>query len=431
MSLSLDSAENDGGPSEHDFLGSDLEILAGGASNDTITGNQLAQTLNGNGGDDVLDGGLGSDIMFGGAGVDTVDYRRRVAPVTVSVDGVSSDGEAGENDWVPPENEIVIGGSGDDTLSGPDGSNIFDGYFGKDTLLGGAGDDVLDGGPGPDTLSGGEGIDLVTYEDRTQPVVVMIDALANDGEAGERDLVKADVEDMRGGSGADRLTGSGAANTLDGGAGGDTLAGGGGADLLLGGAGPDVLAGGGALDTVSYADRGFAVSATIDNTANDGSFGEGDNVKGDVEVLRGGTANDVLAGSGDAERLYGGPGDDVLAGNGGADLLVGEEGADELIGGAGADTASYAERPTNVVVTIDDVANDGRPSVTGERDNVRVDVEKVVGGVGNDQLSGSAAGNTLSGGPGDDQLDGLAGYDRIDGGDGFDSCVGEVRTNCP
>src|SRR2546423_789135 len=65
--------------------------------------------------------------------------------------------------------------------------------------------------------------------------------------------VYSGVENLIGGSGADRLTGDGNANVLCGGAGNDTLSGSGGNDILVGGAGADRLDGGSGVDTASYA----------------------------------------------------------------------------------------------------------------------------------------------------------------------------------
>ena len=81
----------------------------------------------------------------------------------------------------------------------------------------------LGGGLGPDGLSGGSGRDIVVYGQRGLPVTVTIGAGANDGLAGERDNVKADVESVQTGRGNDVITGNGASNRLFGGGGKDRL----------------------------------------------------------------------------------------------------------------------------------------------------------------------------------------------------------------
>ena len=72
-------------------------------------------------------------------------------------------------------------------------------------------------------------------------MVVTIGAGPNDGVAGERDNVKADVESVQGGRGNDVLTGNGRSNRLYGGGGKDRVLGKGGSDLLVGAGGDDRL----------------------------------------------------------------------------------------------------------------------------------------------------------------------------------------------
>ena len=91
--------------------------------------------------------------------------------------------------------------------------------------------------------------------------------------------------------------------------------------------------------------------------------------------------------------------------------------ADDVAGGAGSDTANYASRTAPVTVTLDDTANDGEAN---EKDNVRSDVENVIGGSGADRLAGSAGPNRIDGGPGADVIEGGTGNDTLIGGDGAD-----------
>ncbi len=135
---------------------------------------------------------------------------------------------------------VVTGTDGNDVLTGTAAAESFYGRAGNDTLSGAGGDDEFDGGPGADSFSGNEGSDAVSYSGGT-PVDVTIDGVANDGAAGEGDNVGLDVEDLFGGNGDDRLTGSPSANTLDGGIGADRLTGGPGPDALFGGEGDDVI----------------------------------------------------------------------------------------------------------------------------------------------------------------------------------------------
>ena len=443
------------------------DTLSAGSGNDTLRGGPGSDTLNGDDNDDLLDGGAGGDRLNGGAGTDTVDYGARTAAVTVTVgDSAHGDGEAGEGDDVAGDVEKVFGTryadtlTGDfhaNTLTGGAGNDALDGSSGKDSLDGGSGDDRLDGGTGGDTLAGGDGVDTLDYSSRTANLTVDEDNSADDGESGERDNLRSDVEVVIGGRGNDRLTGDGAANRLYGGDGDDTIDGAGGGDTIAGGPG---------VDTADYGARRAPVTITLGDGANDGEAGEGDDVQADVEAVKGGSGADRLVGSDAPNRLTGGSGDDVLDGGGGSDVLQGGSGEDTisfasraapvtvdldansdsdgdqfgddienatggagddrlvpghgenvLAGGPGSDTVDYSSRSGPVTVTLDGTADDGEG---GERDDVAPDVESVIGGRGDDKLTGSAAANVLVGGDGKDTLDGRGGIDRFDAGSGDD-----------
>src|SRR5207249_4843168 len=112
----------------------------------------------------------GSDIMKGGAGVDTADYSKRDANLTLGVGTKADDGEAGEGDNVNNDIDIVRGGGGTDSINGSASNNILFGGGGNDSLnsfggnnalFGNAGNDLLDGGSGNDYLDGGDGNDIL------------------------------------------------------------------------------------------------------------------------------------------------------------------------------------------------------------------------------------------------------------------------------
>jgi Ca2+-binding RTX toxin-like protein len=109
-------------------------------------------------------------------------------------------------------------------------------------LSGGAGDDSFRGGSGADRISGGSGHDTVDYAASRQRVTVTIgNDLGDDGQAGEGDEVRSDVEAVIGTPYADALSAGWSPATLDGRGGDDTLQGGPGADELIGGDGDDSI----------------------------------------------------------------------------------------------------------------------------------------------------------------------------------------------
>jgi Ca2+-binding RTX toxin-like protein len=212
------------------------------------------------------------------------------------------------------------GGAGDDLLLGlEDATTLFRGGAGRDTMVGGvAGDTFEEGkaGGGSDTISGsGNGargffsdLDRVSYEGRRSAVRVDLAGDRDDGAAGERDLIAADVESITGGNGPDVLTGGLTRNVLEGGPGRDTVRGHAGADLISGDA-----------------------------------PGSGDPKR-----------------SGD--RLFGGPGDDGIQGETGADVISPGIGRDWIEAGDGADVVWSRDGSADVVD-----CGDGRDTADQDR----------------------------------------------------------------
>lgn len=141
------------------------------------------------------------------------------------------------------------------------------------------------------------------------------------------------------------------------------------------------------------------------------------------DVICGLGGNDTINGLGGNDTIFGGAGNDRINGGLGDDQLIGDVGADTLSGGSGADTVDYSSASASLTVTIDGRPNDG---VRNERDSVALDVENVLGGSGNDSITGSTAANELDGGTGNDTITGGSGDDLIDGGIGNDSLVGGI-----
>ncbi len=238
------------------------------------------------------------------------------------------------------DGELLDGGEGNDTLVGGGGN---------DTILGGEGDDLVEGGLGGDSLDGGAGAaDLLSYARSTAGVTVDLGAGTGAGDEAQGDTI-ANFEAVRGGTGADRLTGDGSDNTLygGGGTGVDTLYGGEGNDRLVGGYAPGQAT---APDGVNIMFGGAGDDTYHVGPSDDAVIEVADGGRDTLVALRSFTLPDhveelVLMGAGDWEGtgnafdnvLRGNAGDNLLAGLGGGDDLNGGGGNDTLIGGAGAD----------------------------------------------------------------------------------------------
>ena len=348
-------------------LGDGADVLNGGPASDTVLGGAGGDDMSGGDGDDALLGGDGADVIRGGSGNDALNGDAANDTIEGGSGADDLDG-GGDSDTVDggDDSDTLEGGTGNDTVKGANGDDFLESSrfactsgVGADALDGGPGSDILCGGAGGDSLNGGTGVDWASYRGRPGGVAISLDGAANDGAAGEGDLVANDVEGLLGGSGPDTLAGADGTQLLDGGPGpdnlsghggddvlgdsgadgaGDSLDGGDGDDLLAGGDGPDVYLGGNGVDAVTdYASRAGSVTATIDDVADDGEAGEGDNVRTDVEDLAGGSGNDSITGSNADNELAGGAGNDSVDGGGGNDGLSGGSGADTLTGAGGSD----------------------------------------------------------------------------------------------
>ncbi|WP_020392977.1 calcium-binding protein [Kribbella catacumbae] len=434
--FSLDSGDGDDSFRDQTVLAGTVRM--GSGNDEVIPGLGRTDIDLGPGGDIAVPVG-GAHNIKGGTGVDGVSYELAQLPVVVALDDKTNDGAFGK-DNIRTDVENVVGTRFADELTGSGQANALLGLGGLDKLNGMAGNDLVDGGPDGDTLAGGSGIDTVNYAGYREAVTVRLDGSRSSGAPGEGDIVGTDVENIIGGAGSDRLFGNDLSNTIEGGGGNDKIAGLGGNDLAVAGSqgdGADVVSGGAGVDTMSYAGRSTGVQVDLDDKADDGASGEGDNIRPDVENLLGSASNDVLIGSAARNLIRGLDGNDGIGGLAGNDYLDGGLGRDTMIGGAGVDIASYTTHGGPVGVSLDNKANDGRPR---ESDNVRADIESVNGSNFADMLVGSSLNNTLHGFGGNDRLYGAlgndiligdAGRDQGFGAAGRDSCITEVKSSCP
>lgn len=201
----------------------------------------------------------------------------------------------------------------------------------------------------------------------------------------------------------------------------DVIAGGAAESAIYGMGGNDTICGGGGNDRI-YGDRGN--DAIFGEQGEDTIVGErgSDDLDGGVGTDRifGETGNDQIDGGGDRDEVDGGAGDDSVGGGpGDFDIVSGGVGNDRVDGGPGAhDIASYKGVGGPVSVDL------GSGAISGAEQEHVDGIEDVLGGSGNDSLSGSASPNRLDGGPGDDSLFGVGDGDEAFGGVGSDACSG-------
>ncbi|MFT7460901.1 MAG: Ca2+-binding RTX toxin-like protein, partial [Planctomycetota bacterium] len=102
---------------------------------------------------DILSGTFGEDTIIGDAGNDILNG----AAENDNLRGGSGNDDLAGNDG----DDVLKGGSGNDTLSGSEGDDTLKGNKDNDYLIGGEGDDNLNGGSGNDVLLGGAGNDIL------------------------------------------------------------------------------------------------------------------------------------------------------------------------------------------------------------------------------------------------------------------------------
>jgi len=326
------------------------------------------------------------------------------------------------------------------------------GSAGKDTITIGSSSagvgDVFSGGTDGTTT---ESVDTITFAARTSGVHVTLDTTADDGAGDgltEKDKVLGDFEVVTGTKYDDVLVaGSLGGNEV---AGEPTKAT---SYTLNGSDGDDVLSskqnygtafnGGAGVDTVTYAARTAGVTVTMDGkTADDGEKAAAggptgatlDNVAVDIENLIGSDFADKITGNASNNWFKPGAGADVVIGGDGDDLMLsgkadGSDAADDddiFQGGVGNDTVDYSNRiaSSGVTVNLDCTFTAATVAGTksagtasggvGESDYIGLDVEDVVGTVGDDTINGSSVPNSIWSMGGEDTISGGAGSDQLD-----------------
>src|SRR3954452_2737878 len=174
--------------------GEDNDVLNGGGGDDRIVGDRGTDTMNGGTGDDTLvwNNGDGTDVVNGDAGRDDVEVngapaagdvftvqpngarirfdRTNLVPFSLDIgssETMHANGLGGDDNItvgnVGSYSVTAAGGSGNDTLTGGDSSEMF---------LGGSGNDTINPGGGLDIVSGDDGDDQVNVRDRTADVAL-------------------------------------------------------------------------------------------------------------------------------------------------------------------------------------------------------------------------------------------------------------------
>ncbi|MGD9785560.1 MAG: calcium-binding protein [Hyphomicrobiaceae bacterium] len=268
------------------------------------------------------------------------------------------------------DNDVILGGDGDDKLFGMAGDDVIRGEDGNDQIWGNSGNDRLVGGDGDDQISGGSGDDVIG------------------GGKGNDEIAGNSGDDViRGGAGDDHIEGNSGNDTISDGAGNDTVDAGSGDDVMFAGAGNDTYVGGSGFDTLDFS--GARRGITLDLSKHTAT-GMGNDTLTSIESVIGSSFDDVMKGDKRDNVLVGGDGDDVLRGLGGSDVLE---------GGAGNDTFRWLLKDV-----IDEASGEhlGIDVITDLQVGDVIDLHSIVKGIEHDSLddvvrvSDGAGGATVS-----------------------------------
>ncbi|MCV9963095.1 hypothetical protein OIU34_14390 [Pararhizobium sp. BT-229] len=388
-------------------------VVQGGDAGDRITGGVASDRLSGGGGNDVLIGWNGHDALSGGAG-----------------------------------NDLLLGGRGQDVLSGGDGNDILIDGSGDDTLSGGAGDDLflahssmyngshdifrdhdgrgtanMSGGEGNDTfefgstwpikagdvISGGAGIDTIKLQ-RSIPYSLFDSATISGIEVikiiSQEFTLKISQQFLKKNHDENgRLRIETSAEPW----------------------------GNAKIDVSDLTDAQYSAHVVI-------------RVQGS-ETLTGGMGDDIFDYTliGTKNPGYGLGNFDTIKGGGGLDTIIVAEGRETVLGNLitgveklqVANKSAAGEKTSIVIRTVEAISIDGRKldandtlvaqgyfkhPKTGKVSEATASLT-IIGGKGDDILSGGSASDRLYGGDGDDVLTGNKGLDRLTGGSGADHFV--------
>ena len=370
-----------------------MQVLYG-ANMSTRAGDDVYFASGGVSGFEIANGGSLIATIWDAGGIDTFDASDQTSAVKIDL----RPGYASTIGSIANNVLIALGAEGTRAMSAVIENAV--GGSANDILIGNSANNVLRGNAGADQLNGLGGSDTASYEGSNAGVVVNLgNGTGRFGHAAGDTLTA--IENLIGSSFGDTFLGSAIANFLQGENGNDVLRGYAGNDRIEGGEGNDQL------------------------------FGDFN-----ADTLLGGAGNDTLNGGAGGDYVDGGIGNDTIIGD--------ADGARDIIGGgAGIDTLDYSG--VTAAITVDLAAGLATGSAIGT--DRLFGIERVLGGSGddvmtgnafttllgggggNDTLRGGTGNNSLWGGTGNDNIRGFAGFDVLNGGAGNDRLQGDANAD--
>ncbi|MDD4616451.1 MAG: calcium-binding protein, partial [Alphaproteobacteria bacterium] len=361
---------------------SNFTHVIGSARGDTITGSASSDSISAGSGNDFLYATAGADTINGGGGTDTLSFAGMAIAQTVHLDTSTSSDIDG--------NSLFF--SGITRFVGSNNGDTIHGSTGNDSVLGGSGDNLFYASLGSDTLDGGSGgSNTITFATATMASVINLTTGVTTGWA--TDTL----------SNFTRVVASSHGDTIYGSLGNDSITGGVGNDLFYVTIGNDSFVGGGGTDTLSYANLGGPITLHIDTLSSTDGFGDIDSFSG----------ISIFVGTNHGDTIYGSTGNDSVLGGSGNNLFYASLGSDTLDGGAGgSNTINFINATAGSVINLTTGVTAGWATDTISN------FTKVIGSNHGDTITGSAGSDSIVGGSGNNYIYATTGNDTLNGGVG-------------
>ena len=351
---------------------------------------------------------------------------------------------------------IQTGNLSDATLTGTTGGDMIIGGDGAELIQGGAGNDILADGGGSDTLFGGAGVDVFVLgadgvTDRIEdyqfgtdkidlspwgPIHSLASLTITATLTGATITYGDEVLELVTPNGLPLVPGlfqltdfiglwhmlptaPDPANLRYGTNQIDVLTGGSGDDMFLVSVGADTINGGAGIDTIVLTSATAAIRVNLEAQNQNTNIAIGQTYIS-IEGIIGSYFSDTLTGNSDGNRIEGLDGNDRLSGVAGNDTLLGGNGNDTLLGGTGADVLDGGVGRDRISY------REAITGLTANLTNTAVNTGEAAGDsyLGIEDMEGTGYNDTLVGDAQANNILGLEGNDRLDGGAGVDSLYG-------
>jgi Ca2+-binding RTX toxin-like protein len=417
-----------------------VQNLTGGSGNDTFHAGPGNETFTGNGGSDtyafVANTTLGTDTINDSSGNGTITFAGTTPGCTLDLSKTTAQ-TVNANLTLTLSSatgiQKIIGGNGNDVLTGNSLNNTFIDNSGSNTLTGNGGLDTyafaVNAGSSSDTINDNSGHGTITFLGTKSGVTLNLGSTTQQTVNANLSLTlssAAGIQNVVGSYGNDALTGNALNNTFTDNYGSNILTGNGGSDTygfaVSSGSSSDTVNDGSGLGTINFAGTAPGCTLDLSSTAQQA-------VSANLSL--------TLSSATGIQKIVGGNGNDVLTGNAlnntftenaGSNtyLFVANTnlGSDTINDRTGKGTISFAGTTSGVTLNLGSTAQQVVNANLKLTLSSAAGILNLTGGNGNDVLTANSLHNIIRGGSGNDTLTGGSGGGVLVGGSGNDTLIG-------